>query len=308
VIENELLDWLLEGDSSIQYQTHRDLLHEERDDLRSRIETEGWGAALLSKRRADGHWGLSYYQPKWTSSHYTLVDLRNLCISPDNKLIRSSIDGILLNEKGIDGGINPSGTINDSDVCINGMFLYFACYFGADGLKLQSLVDFILSQRMSDGGFNCRLNSSGAKHSSLHTTICTIEGIAGYDAAGYSYRLGELKAAAADSIEFILQHKLFMSDKTGEIINKDFLRFPWPDRWRYNILRALDCFRYSKTPWDERMRPAVDVLLKKRKSDGRWSQTAKLPGAVHLEFEKAGKPGRWNTLRALRVLNYYDIV
>jgi len=114
-------------------------------------------------------------------------------------------------------------------------------------------------------------------------------------------------SAASPSIEFILQHQLFLSDRTGEIINENFLKFPYPPRWKYDLLRALDYLQYAGLPWDPRMKAAVEVLLKKRNKDGTWSQYAKYPGKVHFEIEKAGKPGRWNTLRALRVLKHFQL-
>jgi hypothetical protein len=103
-----------------------------------------------------------------------------------------------------------------------------------------------------------------------------------------------------------LKHRLFLSDRTGEIINKAFLNFPYPSRWKYDILRALDYFRYIGFPWDERLKPAIDIVLKKQNKDGSWNQQAKHPGQLHFEMEKAGKPGRWNTLRCLRVLKKYE--
>lgn len=304
-ITQELTDWLLDSDPSIQYQVYRDILEENKADIQEKISQQGWGALYMSKRKSNGHWGLRFYQPKWTSTHYTLLDIRNLCISPSTRIVKDTINMIADNEKGMDGGINPSGTISNSDVCINGMFLNYACYFKTDEEKLNSVVDCILSQIMPDGGFNCRLNRSGAKHSSVHTTINTIEGIAEYYKNGYKYRLDELKAAEESSREFLLQHQLFKSDKTGEIIHKDFLKLPYPSRWRYDVLRALDYFQYSQTPWDKRMQPAIDHLLKKRNKDGTWNVQAKHAGEVHVEMELAGKPSKWNTLRALRVLKYY---
>ena len=128
---HELIKWLLEGDVSIQYQVHRDLLATERRDLQVRIEKEGWGAKFLGKRKDDGHWGIKFYQPKWTSTHYTLLDLRNLCIAPENALIKESIDHILATEKGPDGGIRPISHEQKCDVCLNGMFLNYASYFKA---------------------------------------------------------------------------------------------------------------------------------------------------------------------------------
>jgi len=304
----EIINWLLRGDVSLQYQVFRDLLSEERDDLRSRIATEGYGAHFLSKRHEEGHWGNAFYQPKWTSSHYTILDLRNLCISTNNSLIEESIGIIVDNEKKKYGGILPIGKDQKCDVCLNGMFLNYASYFKTIESYLKSIIDFILNQRMADGGFNCRYNGHGAKHSSLHSTLSVIEGIAEYFKNGYTYRAEELHEAQQASKEFILLHQLFISDRTGKIINKDFLRLSYPSRWRYDILRALDYFQYSETNWDVRMQPAVNVLMNKRNKDGTWNVQAKHPGQVHFDMEKAGKPSRWNTLRALRVLKYYDIV
>ena len=303
----EIINWLLEGDVSIRYQVHRDLLDLEQVKLQKQIEKKGWGAKFLSKRRANGHWGIKFYQPKWTSSHYTLLDLRNLCIAPDNKLTNESVDIIVKNEKGPDGGILPIGLDQKCDVCLNGMFLNYASYFKIEEKYLKSIIDFILAQRMSDGGFNCRFNRFGAKHSSLHSTLSVLEGITEYENNGYTYRLKELLKAKKSSIEFILEHRLFKSDKTGEIIDKKMLTLSYPSRWRYDILRALDYFQYAKVNYDERIQDAIEVLVKKRTNDNVWKLQANHPGQFHFHMEKVGKPSRWNTLRALRILKYYEI-
>jgi hypothetical protein len=218
-----------------------------------------------------------------------------------------SIDRIIKEEKGRDGGVRPIGVIKASDVCLNGMFLNYASYFKTQENKLNSIVDFILSQYMPDGGFNCQSNRSGASHSSLHTTLSVLEGITEYQLNGYVHRKDDLEKARSSSIEFILQHQLFLSDRTGEIINKDFLKLTYPGRWRYDILRALDYFQYARMNWDERMDPAIQVLLKKRNKNHTWNVQAKHPGQVHFEMEKAGKSSRWNTLRALRVLKHFQV-
>lgn len=304
---NKLINWLLEGDVSIQYQVHRDLLGDDKKNLQARIAIEGWGKQFLSKRKKDGNWGIKFYQPKWTSTHYTLYDLRNLCIAPNNPLIQESIEIILENEKASDGGILAIGRNQLSDLCINGMFLNYASYFNASEKDLKSVVDCILSQIMPDGGFNCRSNRYNTVHSSLHTTLSVLEGITEYEINQYNYRLKELINAKKSAIEFILLHQLFISDRTGEIINKDFLKLTYPRRWRYNILSALDYFQHARIQWDDRMKPAIQVLLKKQNKDSTWNTQAKHPGRVHFEMEKAGKPSRWNTLRAMRVFKHFEI-
>lgn len=298
--------WLLEGDVSIQYQVYRDLLGTERPDLQARIATEGWGARFLSYRRADGHWGQDFYQPKWISSHYTLLDLKHLGIVPDHPAIQASVAQIAAEQKGPDGGINPSGSIQQSDVCINGMFLNYATYFGIPEKDLHSIIDFVIGMQMPDGGFNCQSNRKGAVHSSLHSTISLLEGILEYAKNDYTYRLAELQDVASDCREFILLHRLFRSDHTGEIINKRFLMLSYPSRWFYDILRALDYFQFAGSPYDPRMHDALDVLLKKRRKDSTWPVQARHSGQTHFEMETTGKPSRWNTLRALRVLRHFD--
>lgn len=306
--KQQIIEWLLEGDISLQYQVHRDLLGEERKDLQDRIATEGWGKQFLSKRNLSGHWGDRFYQPKWISSHYTLLDLRNLNISPDNALAKETIELTLHSGIANDGGIQlgPS-TADHSDVCVNGMFLNYASYFKSDEEKLSSIVDSILHEKMRDGGFNCRTTRSGATHSSLHTTISVLEGLIEFQKSGYTHRMKEVQDARISAEEFVLMHQLFLSDRTGEIIRKDFLNLPYPSRWKYNILRALDYFQYAGSKWDARMNPAIEVLRKKQNKDATWNVQAKHPGKVHFEMEKAGKPSRWNTLRAMRVLKHFDL-
>jgi hypothetical protein len=303
----EIIAWLLEGDAAIQYQTRRDLLHEDPvglSNLKNRIAEAGWGRAFLERQQPDGHWGRAFYQPKWTSSHYTLLDLRNLCVSATPE-IKKALELILATAIGPDGGVNPSKDIKQSDVCLNGMFLNYACYFGMEEEKLRSVVNFILSQQLPDGGFNCRLNRSGARHSSVHSTLSVLEGIREYIATDYAYRLDELKKMESEGQEFLLRHRLYKSDRTGAIIHPSFLKLVYPPRWRYDILRALDYFQSAGYLYDERLQDALDVLKAKRLPDGRWKTQAHHPGEVHFQMEQAGKPSRWNTLRCLRVLEFY---
>jgi len=301
--EGRVIHWLLQGDVSVQYQVHRDLLDRDRKDLQDRIATEGWGRQFLSRRHPDGHWGDRFYQPKWKSTHYTLLDLRNLDPDPEIEPVKESIGSVLDTLKAGDGGIRlgPS-TSHRSDVCVNGMFLNYASYFGAGKTGLRSVVDSILNETMPDGGFNCRTTRSGATHSSLHTTISVLEGFLSFLQNGYTYRKTDILEAMESAEEFILAHRLFLSDRTGEIIHKDFLKLRYPCRWKYDILRALDYFHRAGSAWDERMGPALNEVLKKRNRDGTWNVQAHHPGDVHFVMEQAGRPSRWNTLRARRVI------
>lgn len=232
---------------------------------------------------------------------------QSLHLAKKNTAIRETIAKIVQTEKAKDGGILPIGKQQLSDLCINGMCLNYASYFKTEPEHLKSVVDCILSQVLPDGAFNCMSNRSPVNHSSLHTTISVLEGIKEFFVNGYDYRVEELRNTERSSKEFILRHKLFFSHRTGAIIHKDFLRMSYPCRWRFDFLRALDYLQYSKTKFDPRMQPALDLLVKKRGNDKRWRLGAKHQGQVHFDMEKAGKPSRWNTLRALRVLRHFAV-
>jgi len=301
----EVMDWLLAGDVAIQYAAHCDLLDTDRPDLRARIATEGWGARYLAARNPDTSWGREFYQPKWTNSHYTLLDLKNLGLDPGNETVRESIAHIVATEKRSDGGVGPAKTARGSDVCVAAMFLNYASYFGAPEEQLRSVVDFILGEKMPDGGFNCQSNSGHPHHSSLHTSISVLEGFRQFLEDGNSWRAEEIASASQDAREFILMHRFFRSDRTGEVIKPDFLRWPYPFRWKYNVLRALDHFAGAGVGFDERMREALEYIVSKRRPDGRWQVYAAYPGLQHFVMEEAGKPSRWITLIASRVLRRY---
>ncbi len=308
-MEHTVTDWLLEGDPAIIYQTQRDLLHLPQTTLRQaqqKIAQTGWGCTFLKRQGPDGHWGRGPYQPKWICTHYTLLDLKTLGVCPDNLACRKAVRLLLANKTGLDGGVNYARTIPYSDVCINGMLLNIAGYFDPAVESLHQIVDFLLSRQLPDGGWNC-LYYKGATHSSFHSTIGVLEGLAQYRGAGQGYRRSELSRAIANGLEFLLVHKLCRSHHTGKLIDPKMLSLSFPSRWRYDILRGLDLFREADSSYDERMAEALDVLQKKRLPDGRWPLQSKHPGQTHFEMEKVGKPSRWNTLRATRVLKHFGL-
>jgi hypothetical protein len=306
--QQQIIEWLLEGDVSIQFQVCRDLLGTDQKKLQDRTGAEGWGDKFLSMRNSNGHWGDRFYQPKWISTHYTLLDLRNLNLPTKNEVVKETIELVLQNDKAEDGGIRlgPS-TTQHTDVCVNGMFLNYASYFKTSEMKLHSIIDSILAERMPDGGFNCRTTRSGAEHSSLHSTISVLEGFTEFQKAGYNYRKQEVSDAIKTGIEFILIHRLFLSDRTSQVIDNNFLKLTYPCRWRYDILRAMDYFQYAGVEWDNRMTEAMTYLHKKQNKNGTWNMQAAHSGQVHFIMEKAGKPSRWNTLRILRIKKHFGI-
>lgn len=304
---DDTINWLMQGDPAIAYQCSRDLLGQDRPDLRAHIATQGWGKAYLDARNPNGFWGEGFYTPRWACSHYVLLELVGMAFPPDHPEILPSIRAIHDSHHSVDGGIGDAPGCHKSDTCVTGMFLNYAAYFGLDNTRLSGVVDFLLRLQMSDGGFNCQKTRSGAHHSSLHSTTSVLEGFQSYLAVGHTHRRSEITRVAQQAREFILRHRFYKSDHTGQVISPEFLKLPYPTRWRYNILRGLEHFRAAGAPYDPRMADALQALRDlRRPQDGRWPRMAKFPGKVFFEMEPPRGASRWNTLLALRVLQRYD--
>jgi hypothetical protein len=301
MMRDSVTDWLLAGDAAIRFQTLRDLTGaSERAWKREQcsVATTGWGAQLLALQDANGRWGGGIYTPKWTSTTYTLLLLRDLGLEPGNAQALRACRLLLDEGFWSDGGINfYPRQAKRSETCVTAMTLSVCLWFGLDDPRIARVAEHLLEAQMPDGGWNCRATrgSGGATHGSFHTTISALEALLGWPAAAQ---------ARARAEEFLLVHRLFRSHRTGEIVKSEFTRFHFPPRWHYDVLRALDYFRAAGAERDPRLQDAIDLLDARKQSDGMWRLAKGYPGKVFFELEKAGEASRWNTLRALRVLRW----
>lgn len=308
-----VLDWLLDSDPALRWQVLRDLTDAPRDDVaadRGRVAVEGWGGRLLALRSDDGQWAggacfpadfrgdFSAGQP-WTSTFPTLTLLRHFGVDPDAEQIRETV--VLVRDNCRWEHAGQPFFAGEVEPCINGRTVGLGAYFGVD---VDDIVTRLLAEQLDDGGWNCEAEN-GSVRSSFHTTICVLEGLLEHErATGGS---AESIAARHRGGEYLLQRQLFRRLSTGEVVKPNWLRFSFPTWWHYDVLRGLDYFRVAGNDPDPRLAEAVDLVRSKQQADGRWLLENTHPGQVHFTMEEGdGAPSRWNTLRAMRVLNWYD--
>lgn len=300
----------MQGDPAIRWQTLRDLLGASKAKYqaqRRKVATEGWGARLLELQDKAGTWGGGIYTPKWTSTTYTLLQLRELGLEQDNAAAQRGTAILLDSMLGPDNTQQFSDRLQQLDLCIVGMCLTLAVYFRVDDSRREAIVEHLLDQEMSDGGWNCSVNkTSGATHSSFNTTLNALDGFREYIEAGHRKHRAAVLEAEERALELLLQHKLFRSDKTDKIIKPKFAEFAYPFRWRYDVMRGLDYMQRANAPRDERAKEAVESVRSKHRPDGLWSVYEPYTGKVFFRLETPSQPSRWNTLRALRILKWWD--
>jgi hypothetical protein len=305
---NAVIQWLLDSDPSIRWQTLRDLAHAPDEEVaakRARVATDGWGAQLLTSQGADGYWGTGTSNPEWVSLQ-TLLLLRDLGLDPTSEEARRAVarvrdhvtwHGVLPQDAAWHGKPLFAGEV---EPCINGRVVAVGAYFGED---VQGIVDRLLGEQMSDGGWNCE-QERGSTRGSFHTTICVLEGLLEHEqATGGSTAV---TAARARGHDYLIERRMLRRRATGEAIDPTWTHFSFPTGYHYDVLRGHEYLRRAGIRPDARLAEAIDLVASKRATDGRWP--LQNVHADELDAEPGtdkGQPSRWNTLRALRVLEWY---
>ena len=310
-----MLDWLLDSDPAIRWQVLRDLVDAPAEVVaaeRARVATEGWAARLLVLQGEDGQWAGGACFPArsfnwreenqgqpWTATLPTLQLLRDFGVDPCSHRVRRALALVRDHCRWEHAG-QPffSGEV---EPCINGLTIALGVYFDQD---VDSVVARLLGEQLEDGGWNCEVEN-GSVRSSFHTTIRVLEGLLAHErATGGS---AESIATRRRGEEYLLERKLFRRKSTGAVVDPAWLQFSFPTRWHYDVLRGLEYFQAAGDPPDRRVDEAIDLLRSKRQPDDTWLLENTHPGKVHFMLEDGdGRPSRWNTLRALRVLRWYE--
>jgi len=310
-VASPTINWLLDSDPAIRWQTLRDLTDASPAAIaieRARVPREGLGAKILSRQEPDGSWRWAE-EPVWRSTLFTMQLLRATGIDATDPIVKSTVSRPVTNLRWSDHefwdlrpaelGGNPFFE-GEVEPCINGGVLALGASFGHPN---ENLVRRLISEQLEDGGWNCEAPES--TRSSFNTTICVLEGLLEYEHAIGS--APEVTAARRRGEEYLLERSLFRRRSTGEIVDSEFLALAYPPSYHYDILRALDYLRAADVQPDSRMSEAIHLIESKRQPDGRWRLDRAYDEALALPFDESpGEPSRWNTLRALRVLRWYQ--
>lgn len=299
----DVTDWLLDSDPAIRWQVMRDLTGASPEEVaaeRSKIAHTGWGAELLAAQDPNGRWGGGTYFPEWIATAPVLHLLYVMGIDPAAAEVRAALAPVHEaarweydeNLRFFQGEVEP---------CINGRVVAIGAYFGQD---VGGIVERLLTEQMSDGGWNCE-QENGSKRGSFDTTINVLERLLEFERSTGAN--GDVAVARHRGEECLLERRLLRRLSDDEIPQKRWLYVGFPNSWFYDIVRVLDYLRAARPEPNEQMAEALDIVDSKRRPDGRWA----LDHAYHDDSpvdldETEGEPSRWITLRASRTLRWAD--
>jgi hypothetical protein len=315
-LDRRVIDWLLQKDQpSVRYRTLVDLLGRKETDpevrsARSRIAQVGWAYDQLRKQGSKGFWEARepknvheyvnfLYYPKFLSTNWRALVLSDLGLDATNARIKKLADVIF------DYKLRRGSPFNFfyEEACISANTARILTRFGyADDIRVRKLYDWLLEDQREDGGWNCSQGTPG--------TLDAWEPLAAFAALPKAKRSPKMEQAISRGAEFYLERKLFKEGRPYA----PWLRLHYPNHYFYDILVGLEVLTQLGFGGDRRLRPALKILKDKRQGDGTWfidqSNPDFGPGAAGnpdnkakpLVIEPPGRPSKWITLEALRVL------
>jgi hypothetical protein len=311
-----VIEWLLDSDPAIRWQVLQDLIGAPAEEVRAeraRVATEGAGARLLALQGSDGSWGGAAWNHGWDSTMHVLTLLREFGLEPTSEEARRAVgrvrEGVRWQGWDMDGtwrGLDFVGAPffwGEVEPCINGQVAASGAYLRQD---VQRIVNRLLGEQLPDGGWNCEAPDNSTR-SSFNSTICVLEALLEHERA--SGGSPEVTGARLRGQEYLLERRLFRRLSTGEVVDDAWTRFAFPTWWHYDVLRGLDYLRRAGVTPDARVAEAMAMVVSKRDDEGRWALETVHPGTMPVELDEGeGLPSRWNTLRALRVLEWYSAI
>jgi hypothetical protein len=296
------VEWLLESDEpAVRFLTRRDVLGADEAGDGDEILHGPKVRALLSKQRQ-----VHPYR-KWYGAHWRLVSLVELAVPADEPRALAALELVLtwLTSDTHRRGIKTVRGLTRRCASQEGNALAVATRLGrADDPRVELLARSLVEWQWPDGGWNCDVNATGYR-SSFHESLIPMWGLTEY---GRAAAAGWALTAAERTAELFLEHRIFRSLRTGEVVNRRWLSLRYPPYWHYDALAALLLLGRLGKSTDPRAAEAVGHVRSRQRADGRWwpdgawwSESGRSGPADVVEWGRQG-PNEFLTLNALRAL------
>ena len=314
------IDWLLEKDNpSVRYFTLRYLLDRPDDDREVRAAQTAITRSepvqkILAAQKPEGYWlkpGPGY-TPKYQSTVWQILFLAELGADGRKRQIRRGCEYLLEHAQAVHGGLSatanatPSGAIH----CLDGNLIWAIVSLGyEDDERVRRAVewqagaitgenfDWFYASGTSGPGFRCAANMG---QPCAWGAVKALRALANLPP---KRRSSKVKKATTQAVEFILSQDLSKADYPYTVrVSGEWFKFGFPLSYTSDVLEASLALAEAGYGRDPRLKRTIELIVSKRDADGRWTLKHSLNGKMWADIEVKGKPSKWVTLRALRVL------
>jgi hypothetical protein len=338
ILEGSPIEWLLEeSNPSVRYFTLRDILGKDENGsqvvaAKRAISESEVVKRILEKQNPVGYWEelANPYHPKYKASYWQIMTLGQLGVDKTSEKVRKACEYIFqfqLDEGGFTSEtretvfkeyeklVQKGKELPSPDKWVSSKIFehQYSCLTGnmaaalirigyENDPRVGKALNWLVKIQNRDGGWLCPYWKAHIKdkHGCFYGTICPLEALSEFKKENLTK---EMKETIERGAEFLLMHRLFKADHHNyKVINTAWLKLSFPWFYGYNILRGLDVLTKLGYVKDKRLNDAVKVLLQKRQSNGTWILESAPIGRMHVNIEVKGKPSKWITLVALRVL------
>jgi len=327
-MSDPVLDWLLAEDNpSVRYQALTTLAGQSPPAVvaaaRNAIMTHGPVPKLLALQDADGAWPPAdrFYRAKYTGTVWNLILLAELAADPANLQVRQACEFILRHAQSVENGgfaydmsaRTGSGLPGSVIPCLTGNMVYsLICLGYLDDERVQRAISWITTCQRADDGDGVVRRPKGSPHDhdscfgrhSCHMGVAkALKALAAIPAARRNFAVN---SKLDELTEYFLKHHLYKkSHDLATISRPGWLRLGFPLMYQTDILELLDIFAALNIR-DGRLDEAIAIIHEKQLPDGKWNLESTMHDRMLVRIEAKGKPSKWITLRARRVLQFYE--
>jgi len=327
VLKADQTDWLLERDNpSVRCFTLTDILERsERDPEVMKAKREimkiGVVPRILSKQKNAGNWEAPenfYIRSKYKGTVWQLIILAEFGADGKNERVRKACEFILENSQDlVSGGFSclrtetGGGWHNGVLPCLTGNMVWSLIRFGyLEDPKVQRGIDWVVKyQRFDDGTSEApegwpydKRERCWGRHTCHMGVVKALKALAEIPV---KERSEEVKNTIEKGVEYMLHHRIYKRSRDLSRVSKpSWLQFGFPLMWQTDVLEILGIL--TKLGFkDKRMQEAVDLVISKQDDCGRWRLESTFNGRFQVNVEQKGKPSKWITLNALKVLKRF---
>ncbi len=321
-LKADSLPWLLEPDETnpgARYFALRDLLDRPAADpalvtAQAEVMRSGPIPAILAAQAQapEGYWVKpgAGYSPKYRSTLWSLLFLAQFGADGRDKRIHRAVDYVFDHAQAKNGGFSCNGAPSAALHCLWGNMAWAMLELGYEGDERLTWAIDALARSITGDGYDGYLKSGimapGFVCSANYGLPCgwgAVRALWALNHVPVAGRTPAVEAAIKASVDFLLSYNIARADYPyKERVNSSWFKFGYPMGYVTDVLLNLEALTGAGCASDPRLRQAVEWVLSKQDDQGRWKLEYGYKGKTWADIEKKGKPSKWITLRALRVL------